>query len=283
MAIHWEYIKGANADDNKNLTYSFIKFTNSFTTDKNINNSPKLMINNQNSLENAKDLGHLLTTDAVNQYITNDFTFKSNIFINLDNLNTLSGEQRKIIFNKQGSNCASITTPDGYLIQLSDKGRFRINNSLNNSDSQNAPLSVIGGAYIGKNMQIDGNLKVAQKVTITEGCQAQYFNATSDKRAKENIKSFNGKALDIINNINTYTFNYKNNPNDINYGILAQDLLDININDFNFINNREATGIEDDYMSVKETKLIYLLIEAVKEQQKEINSLKKELEVLKNA
>lgn len=281
MAIHWEYIKGANADNNKNLTYSFIKFTDTFTSDKNISNSPTLSVNNQNSLDTAKNLGHLLTTDALNQYITNDFTFKSDIFINLDNLS--AGGQRKIIFNKQGSNCASITSPDGYLIQLSDKGRFRINNSLNNSDSQNAPLSVIGGAYIGKNMQIDGNLKVAQKVTITEGCQAQYFNATSDKRAKENIQSFNGKALDIINNINTYTFNYKSNPNDINYGILAQDLLDININNFSFINNQEATGIEDDYMSVKETKLIYLLIEAVKEQQKEINSLKKELEVLKNA
>lgn len=275
MAIHWEYIKGANADSNSNVTYSFIKFTNSFTNNTDINNSPMLLVNNQNSSDTtkgAKELGYLLTTDALNQYITNDFTFKSNI--------TLKGN---IIFNRKESNCARIESNDGYSIQLNNKGRLTINNSVSNSDSQNAPLSVTGGAYIGKNMQIDGNLKVAQKVTITEGCQAQYFNATSDKRAKENIKSFNGNALDIINNINTYTFNYKNNPNDTNYGILAQDLLDININNFSFINNKEATGIEDDYMSVKETKLIYLLIEAVKEQQKEINYLKKELEVLKNA
>ena len=50
---------------------------------------------------------------------------------------------------------------------------------------------------------------------------------------------------------------------------------------FNFINNKEATGINDDYMSIKESKLVYLLIEAVKEQQKEIEDLKTELKTLK--
>ena len=100
-------------------------------------------------------------------------------------------------------------------------------------------------------------------------------------RAKENIIPFNGDAIKIITSLPTYTFNYKNSDT-ISYGILAQDLVNTKINDFSFIENANASGENNDYMKVKESKLIYLLIEGIKAQQKEIDDLKAQLEELKH-
>ena len=63
---------------------------------------------------------------------------------------------------------------------------------------------------------------------------------------------------------------------------MAQDLLDIKINDFSFVENSAATGENGDYMSVRESKLVYLLLEGIKELQIEVNNLRKEVEELKN-
>ena len=84
----------------------------------------------------------------------------------------------------------------------------------------------------------------------------------------------------LLNIIYTYTFNYKNNS-ETSYGIMAQDLVNTKINDFCFIDNVAATGENNDYMKVKESKLVYLLLEGIKAQQKEIELLKIQLEELK--
>ena len=134
--------------------------------------------------------------------------------------------------------------------------------------------AIIGTTQANKKLVVNGYTQ------ITGYCQADYFNATSDIRAKENIKAFDKHALDIINKLHTYTYTYKNSQHK-SYGIMAQDILDVNINGFSFVENAAATGANGDYMSIRESKLVYLLIEGMKEQQAEIEALKKEIAALK--
>ena len=53
--------------------------------------------------------------------------------------------------------------------------------------------------------------------------------------------------------------------------------MDKTLNGFNFIDNLDATGENDDYMSVHESKLVYILWKAVQELSAEVNELKKQL------
>ena len=89
-------------------------------------------------------------------------------------------------------------------------------------------------------------------------CKAPYFNATSDRRAKENIKKVDFSALSIINSLPIYSFNYKDSDKP-SIGVIAQEALKYNIEDFSLVENEEASGENNDYMSIKESKLIYIL------------------------
>ena len=90
------------------------------------------------------------------------------------------------------------------------------------------------------------------------------FNATSDKRLKENIKPF--ECEKSILDLPVYTFNFKSDKEkNIHVGCLAQDLKEICPE----IVHEDSNG----YLSIEETKLVYLLIQEVGKLQKEIEKL----------
>ena len=112
--------------------------------------------------------------------------------------------------------------------------------------------------------------------------QAVSFNATSDKRAKTNIKRLDQeKALDIVNKLPVYSFNYKKD-NTPSIGVLAQEaaVYDGAIPNFSLVNNEQATGENGDYQTIKESKLVYILWAAIQEQSRQINQLKSQLKEL---
>lgn len=117
-------------------------------------------------------------------------------------------------------------------------------------------------------------------VVNNQPVDAQYFNATSDVRAKENIKPASYNALDLINKLPVYIYNYKNNPETVT-GILAQDLLKAQPEGLELVSNPNATGENNDYMSIKNDKLMFVLMKAIQEQQEQIEALKAEIEKLK--
>ena len=118
--------------------------------------------------------------------------------------------------------------------------------------------------------------KKANKAVITGECQAGFFNATSDKRAKENFKLLSTEAaLKTVIDTPLYSFDYKSGAHSI--GVLAQDLIHVDMNNFSFVGNQKASGQKGDYMNVHESKFIYLLWAAIQEQQKEIESLRAQL------
>lgn len=109
---------------------------------------------------------------------------------------------------------------------------------------------------------------------------ATYFNATSDKRAKENIRKATFSALDVIQSLPIYNFDYSEDKTH-SIGLIAQDAQDINLDDFEIVANKEASGENGNYMSVKESKLVYIAWKAIQEQQEVIKALKQEIEELK--
>lgn len=110
--------------------------------------------------------------------------------------------------------------------------------------------------------------------------EALYFNATSDRRAKNNITPAKFSALHVVNSIPTYTFNY-NNKEEKTIGLIAQEAAEFDLDGFNMVDNLEATGQNGDFMQMKESKLVYVLWKAVQELSAEVEELKTQIASLK--
>ena len=119
----------------------------------------------------------------------------------------------------------------------------------------------------------DDRVKFEQALSSGTSVTAPFFNASSDRRLKININAVEDSVLPLIVSTPVYTFNYKKHPTIPVIGIMAQDVLNKNINDFNLV--KESSG---GYYEIKESKMIYILWKAVQEQQKQIEALQARLE-----
>ena len=301
MALHWQHIKGVYGEE---PLYTYIEFAPKTGSDlKKQESIPDLYVSTSNysdrteikNEKNATHLGKFIVSDAKDQSINTNFSFQGQINCN-DTVNFFRT-------NKNNEN-TWIKFIDKTLNSSIDK--FCIYNELKGStqytvfqmmqkagrmaieESDKDYILDIGedGITSNRTLTMSGSNKIIcgdnnQTIIDSTKVEAPYFNATSDRRAKEDPLPFNGKALDIINQIQTFTYKYKDTKQ-VSYGVMAQDLLDIKINDFSFVENAAATGENGDYMSVRESKLVYLLLEGIKELQIEVNDLRKEVEELKN-
>lgn len=261
--------------------------------------------------------GHILTSAARGQYTYYDLSFKDgpnpsrtttfyqdpNTFytetsdwtINDDNDNTIihlygpnsitssdyNAEKKKSIVEVGGSygveinNTLKVKSGNDTILNTNDSNAFRIRQNdiyldgsvfLAADEAVVVPSTETDPVSIKRNLEIDSS----------KYCQAGYFNATSDARAKENIRKADFSALSIINSLPIYNFNYKNSEKP-SIGVIAQEAAKFNVDDFSLVENIEATGENNDYMSIKESKLIYILWKAIQEQQQEIEELKSQL------
>lgn len=106
---------------------------------------------------------------------------------------------------------------------------------------------------------------------------ATSFHAASDRRLKENIVPTDIDFKDILDKINIVNFNFKDDKEKkLNIGVIAQELRDILPEKYkeSFISGHET---EDDHLSVNETKLLYVALLALKDQEKRIAELEKKL------
>jgi hypothetical protein len=137
-------------------------------------------------------------------------------------------------------------------------------------------LSVFGGGYFQGDvgvgvvipteaLDVTGNIKASGSVTAVS------FLYSSDKRLKKNIQPISG--LDKILRLQGVNFDWKSN-NQTEIGLIAQDVEkvypELVITDPN-------TGLK----SIKYGNLVAPLIEAIKEQQIQINILAEEIRILK--
>ena len=204
--------------------------------------------------EIVKTLGHIITELGPEQTIKKNITISHAYTLNINHLKFTNG---KVEFKPTDAN-------DG--LQIINSGNSNLTYFLLNASG----ITVKSAITFEQDVKCEGQI------------QAVSFNATSDKRAKTNIKRLDQeKALDIVNKLPVYSFNYKKD-NTPSIGVLAQEaaVYDGAIPNFSLVNNEQATGENGDYQTVKESKLVYILWAAIQEQSRQINQLKSQLKEL---
>ena len=109
---------------------------------------------------------------------------------------------------------------------------------------------------------------------------ATQFINSSDERLKENIEPINQSAsVELITNINTYSFNYKNdNEKKKRFGVIAQEIKELAPE---LVNERKMNKDDDEtYLGVDYIGLIPHLINTVKYQQSMIELMNKRIDEL---
>lgn len=289
MALNWQHIKGVYGDGTKDY-YTYVEWSIAanaapvlYFSDTNYNTSTDITTN-------AKLMGSMVLSHINNNYYgTNSYHNNINIIYHNEH-----DEIQQLFTIIPGPNQLSVTKHTNYgagepTIVVNTNSEF-----VGNLNASNSIFGNIANDYlhidpyqakkITSSMPIEvkgSTITVGGSKITSEYVEAPYFNATSDIRAKTNINPFNISAINIVKTLNTYTYTYKDSGL-ISYGIMAQDVQTLKINDFTFVNNPDASGENGDYISIKEDKLVYLLLEAVKEQQKQIDKLEKEIEVLRH-
>jgi len=183
-------------------------------------------------------------------------------------------------------------TPSGSLIETVDGGHFVI--GLRDDAAQDSfvvvsgqgnyyydstydkvaiRVSGSGDTYVGgtftaaNNSTINGSLTVNGSITSTGNITAFY---SSDERLKDNITPITN-ALQKVNEIGGYEFDWNNDSEETGHdvGVIAQEIEKV---------LPEIVVTRDNgYKAVRYEKIVALLIEAVKEQQLQINELKSKL------
>lgn len=124
---------------------------------------------------------------------------------------------------------------------------------------------------------LSGTFAVMNNNSQSGDFYASNVYAGSDIRLKENIKDINIDSLDIIKKIKLHEYNFINDKTkQKNIGVIAQELKEILPDDVKqfYVAGNEETG----YLAVNDSKLVYLLIDVVQKQQKQIDELKAKLE-----
>ena len=178
-----------------------------------------------------------------------------------------------------------ITFNDGLTIPA---GKTLVNNGTIVGGTISAPTittpsitnpTITGGASIANGgiklevksdkVSITGTTEVAGdiKTTGNGNIWAKTFYARSDKRLKDNIKDCN-YGLDIIQKIAVKEYNFKGEE-ETAIGCIAQELNEILPEEL-----KDSIVAKGEYLAINDSKLIYFLINAVKELKQEIETLK---------
>lgn len=250
MAMFYEYIKGVNQKTNSGTKYTYIVWP---PFDSGALATPWLAISNSNrhsvsQISDEEKLGHILTTDVESPYFTNDLKLINGLTTNL------------------------IKAIESGIINFNSKVKFNYDTEFNKISAEEITVS---NDFTTKfltitNTAIFNTISASGLIKSDTYMEAQYFNAISDMRLKENIKIADFSAIDIIKLLTVFTFNYKKTK-EPSIGLLAQEAQKIKIEDFELVTNN------DEYLTIKESKLVYILWKAVQELSKEVKQLKEEL------
>ena len=118
-----------------------------------------------------------------------------------------------------------------------------------------------------------GTTNPSERLEVNGNVKASAFWYSSDINLKQNIQNI-PNALQKIQQLNGVYFQWKESGKD-GVGVIAQDIEKV-------FPELVATDPNTGLKSVSYGNLVAPLIEAIKEQQKQIDELKAEIEVLKN-
>lgn len=302
------------------LVWSKEKLESNSTVDEKYR--PELIISSNQKLNensNSFSLGKILTEKGGWKFIHNNGTGswnfrwgkKENNIEDNDNLiitNTLEGNEYLRYIYTPHYRCQFLTVMDGFLnsIETNASGGdwdyntsiFNCQQAITNEKKERHIIMLHNRIHFSSDndgTETENNkcsakfnkcdITISNNSTFTANCQinATSFNATSDIRAKTNIKPLLMSATNYLSNLKLYSYNYKSD-NSQSIGIIAQEVEQQPVKDlFNqeILNLANAPKDDKTFYTIKQDKLVYLCIKAIQEQNEEIEKLKREIEDLK--
>ena len=201
--------------------------------------------------------------DDTTPQLGSDLASNGNDIVFADNDKAIFGTGSDLQIYHDGSNSYIDDQGTGRVyIRASDQLRLQA------SDGENYALFAANGAA---QFYYDNSLKLATTSTgvdITGTATATQFTATSDLAKKENLEVVDS-ALNKVQTLTGYTYNMKEDGSR-KAGLIAQDVEKI---------LPEAVSGEEGNKALDYSATIALLVNAIKEQQEQINYLRKELDV----
>ena len=262
-------------------------------TIRNLITVQKLMLTHYQKYELApltyvKTAGKILTSQAENQSVETIFSFNSGLFASSIVLTDVKAANENIWYNNNVLYIDAINSNSTSAGKINFSAEHYV---FKKQISGTSSFTVAPLAIFNNNTTVETNLYVGSKghtfSTSDQGtikadykCEAQFFNATSDRRAKTDIKPASFAALDVVQSLPVYSFKYNTNPTPV-IGLIAQEAAYHNLDGFNMVDNLLATGENNDFMQMKESKLVYVLWKAVQELSDQVNDLKSQLASLK--
>ena len=218
-----------------------------------LNIGQKATVNNTNYLNIGNYTGTESTTSNILEVNKNSMLLNGTF--NINNTLSLTGSELRV---QNGSTSQDFNIITKTLTLNTAETKFT-NGTVDITGSQDNALTINSGKIVLTNL---GSIIAAQNITASGVVTGQSMNTLSDIRLKTNIKDFvyDKSILDLP----IKEFDYISGGHSI--GCIAQDLQKIypNLVDTN----------NEGYLTVKESKLVYLLIEEVKQLRKELNELK---------
>lgn len=262
-------------------------------------NNPTIYLNSGNVFSTNFSLGKIITSNSKGQKIDASFMFTQGLTVQMDSNDVVKtyniGSNPALVAYKDmwfaKANSCMFTNMD----TLTNTEQSRLGQIYANTDAfhiigRNLPLKITASLLtIDPNTTIKTHLHVGSAdykwptdypdgvIKADSRCEALYFNATSDRRAKTNITPTEFSALATVNALPVYTFNYTTQPDNTTIGLIAQEAAEHNLDGFSMVDNLNASGENNDFMQMKESKLVYVLWKAVQELSAEVESLKAQL------
>lgn len=273
-----------------------------FVSEEDISPKLYLTINNTNTSSTDSYVGRILLDRDISvdklycQNIHLPWLFKNNAGIGCNKIqyiNTGNNEDNSITASSKGATISlsqlglEISAPES--VSGTEVGAPKTLASITNEKTTfnkqvditagglNVTGNIIGSQLLqGNTLNITTNAYISGTVTGNQIisnhlCQAEYFNATSDLRAKTNIETadFSEEFIDdILAAIVTYEFKNKSSADPRFIGLIAQEVVAIctehNVDPHMFVSNLEATGVDGDYMSLNINNLMFLFAQGLK-------------------
>jgi hypothetical protein len=248
---------GGNLTSNGNLTVSgTTAFNNNITS-------------NSNTIVNGNLLTNSLFTAAGISTFNNDVTINSNLNCNSDIFsNGIFTAVGISTFNGNVEINSALNCNSGVFLNqnLTVSGISTFNNRLqvNSNANLTGNLTVSGISTFANNLEITSNAVTSSSyIQSSNYIAALYFITTSDIRSKENVAKIQN-ASEKLKYINGVTFDWKVNK-EKSIGVIAQEVERV---------FPELVISNNDNKAVNYNGLIGVLIEAIKDLQKEVEELK---------
>ena len=186
--------------------------------------------------------------------------------IKLSGVCSSGDSQGQIKFGNTNINVTGLQTTGTPEFTSATIGGYVLDNTGYSGTAEKAKALTISGGSTSVPVYFDSN-GTPQSITsidISGSVKASTFTASSDARLKENIQPYSPTSS--ILDLPIYKFDFINNGKKNNIGCLAQDLRKIC--------SEIVHEDNDGYLSIEESKIVYLLLSEVKQLRKELDELR---------